>query len=332
VLTLLMLVSLALPVHNEATTIQSQFPHSQQQTAVAVMLAESSGNPDAIGPYGEKGLFQLMSAPSCWRDTLCNVRAAAALWRERGWEPWTTYTSGRYKAFLGQASGLLADGSGSAAGGSSPQRVSSSTVSPMHAGTCQQLQPGKASFGLLGPGSKGALVQRVQSTLKISVDGTYGPKTLASVTSIQHTGGVQVDGVVGRQTACVLKLGERVHAPLRTRVPSVPHRPDSSVVSIAKRYLGIPYVWGGASASGMDCSGFTMLVYREALGLSLPHFSGSQPAYGTKVSNPSPGDLVYWPGHVAIFYGNGYVIGARHSGAPSAIYRLYGAPTFYRMG
>jgi len=103
------------------------------------------------------------------------------------------------------------------------------------------------------------------------------------------------------------------------------------VLAAARSLLGIPYSLGGSDSDGIDCSGFTMRAY-AVVGKKLPHASWLQPLYGTKVSNPQPGDLVKWPyKHVAIYLGNGKVIGARKSGTVSQIYDLYDTPVFYRM-
>jgi peptidoglycan DL-endopeptidase CwlO len=89
------------------------------------------------------------------------------------------------------------------------------------------------------------------------------------------------------------------------------------VVGIAMRYLGTPYVWGGASPSGFDCSGFTMYVYAQ-VGVSLPHSSYAQYGMGVSVSRSQlqPGDLVffYGLGHVGIYIGGGQYIHAPHTG------------------
>ena len=89
------------------------------------------------------------------------------------------------------------------------------------------------------------------------------------------------------------------------------------VVGIAMRYLGTPYVWGGASPSGFDCSGFTMYVYAQ-MGVSLPHSSYAQYGMGVAVSQSDlqPGDLVffYGLGHVGIYIGGGNYIHAPHTG------------------
>jgi peptidoglycan DL-endopeptidase CwlO len=89
------------------------------------------------------------------------------------------------------------------------------------------------------------------------------------------------------------------------------------VVGIAMRYLGTPYVWGGASPSGFDCSGFTMYVYAQ-VGVSLPHSSYAQYGMGVPVSQSDlqPGDLVffYGLGHVGIYIGGGSYIHAPHTG------------------
>ncbi len=95
--------------------------------------------------------------------------------------------------------------------------------------------------------------------------------------------------------------------------------PYSSVVSIATRYLGVPYVWGGASPSGFDCSGFVMYVFAQ-VGVSLPHYTVAQWDYSNAVYVPrselEPGDLVFFDGlgHVGIYVGNGQFIHAPHTG------------------
>ncbi len=87
--------------------------------------------------------------------------------------------------------------------------------------------------------------------------------------------------------------------------------------SVAARYLGIPYRWGGASPSGFDCSGFVMYVYAQ-LGISLPHYAVAQYALGSAVSRDElqPGDLVFFDGlgHVGIYIGGGQFIHSPHTG------------------
>jgi cell wall-associated NlpC family hydrolase len=83
------------------------------------------------------------------------------------------------------------------------------------------------------------------------------------------------------------------------------------------QYLGVPYVWGGASPSGFDCSGFTMYVYAQ-VGVSLPHNAAAQYGMGSPVSmgQLQAGDLVffYGLGHVGIYIGGGQFIHSPHTG------------------
>ena len=91
------------------------------------------------------------------------------------------------------------------------------------------------------------------------------------------------------------------------------------VVQKAVQYLGVPYLWGGASpTSGFDCSGLCMYVYKQ-FGISLPHYSGSMATYGTAVAKADlqPGDLIffYTPiSHVGMYVGGGMMINAPRSG------------------
>jgi cell wall-associated NlpC family hydrolase len=110
----------------------------------------------------------------------------------------------------------------------------------------------------------------------------------------------------------------------------VPAARYSGVVGIAMQYLGTQYVWGGASPSGFDCSGFVMYVFAQ-IGISLPHYTVAQYNYPNSVSvsrsQLQPGDLVFFAGlgHVGIYVGNGQFIHAPHTGDVVRIDSLSGS-------
>jgi peptidoglycan DL-endopeptidase CwlO len=108
--------------------------------------------------------------------------------------------------------------------------------------------------------------------------------------------------------------------------PAAPSR-YGGVVGIAMQYLGIPYVYGGSTPSGFDCSGFVMYVYSQ-VGVSLPHNAAAQYGYGTPVdrSQLQPGDLVFFNGlgHNGIYIGGGNFIHSPHTGDVVKISSLSG--------
>jgi cell wall-associated NlpC family hydrolase len=99
------------------------------------------------------------------------------------------------------------------------------------------------------------------------------------------------------------------------------------VVGIAMQYLGVPYVWGGSSPRGFDCSGLVSYVFAQ-IGVSVPHSSYAQFGMGTAVSisDLQPGDLVFFAGasHVGIYIGGGQFIHAPHTGDVVKISSLSG--------
>ncbi len=103
------------------------------------------------------------------------------------------------------------------------------------------------------------------------------------------------------------------------------------LVGYAKRFIGTPYVWGGSSPAGFDCSGFTSYVYAR-FGVQMAHYTGAQYAAYRKVARGAlqPGDLVFFAGlgHEGIYIGGGRFIHSPSSGGSVRIDRL--ADGWYR--
>lgn len=114
---------------------------------------------------------------------------------------------------------------------------------------------------------------------------------------------------------------------------------SGSVVSLAVKLASahIPYVYGGNTTSGMDCSGLVQYVFKYADGVSLPHNTVAQEAYVSKhsVASAQPGDILFWgiPGntyHDAIYIGNNQYVAAPHTGSNVQIQTIssYFMPSF----
>ena len=105
--------------------------------------------------------------------------------------------------------------------------------------------------------------------------------------------------------------------PVQEVLAPAPDARYGGVVGIAMQFLGIPYVWGGSSPSGFDCSGFSMYVYAQ-MGVSLPRVAAAQYSVGTAVSRDQlqAGDLVFFNGlgHMGIYIGGGQFIHSPHTG------------------
>ena len=114
--------------------------------------------------------------------------------------------------------------------------------------------------------------------------------------------------------------------------PSYSYGGASTAIATAMTYLGVPYVWGGESYGGVDCSGLTMLAW-ESAGVDLPHLSRAQYGYGTHVSlgDMEAGDLIFWSSdgtqsgiyHVAMYLGDGQMIEAPTFGVPVRVTGVY---------
>ena len=137
-------------------------------------------------------------------------------------------------------------------------------------------------------------------------------------------------GVVTADQAVTAPTGAQAGRP----AVAVANPSGSSIVGTALAYRGVPYVSGGTTPDGWDCSGFVQYVYAEA-GIALPRTTYAQAAAGTLVSaaEAQPGDIVYYGYHVGIYAGDGMMIDAGNPGTGTVYREVWGAPIGYiRVG
>jgi peptidoglycan DL-endopeptidase CwlO len=179
---------------------------------------------------------------------------------------------------------------------------------------------------------KAAQKQRIQSQLASrrqllsSIKGEIQRfKAAEAVQQRQFEAAAQSRLSSGTQIATTEGVGISASTPEGSTV--APPNVHGGVVGIAMRYLGVPYVWGGSTPRGFDCSGLVAYVFAQ-IGVSLPHSSYSQFGMGTAVSisQLQPGDLVFFTGasHVGIYIGGGQFIHAPHTGDVVKISSLSG--------
>ena len=176
--------------------------------------------------------------------------------------------------------------------------------------------PWRASARLL----TAPLVLTVLVTAQVAGPAEASPVRPASTPSVTVAEQQQVrseglrDYVVAREAAAERRerqeRRERAAAERREREAAAI---GQRIVAAAAAQAGKPYVYGATGPGAFDCSGLTGWAY-AAVGISLPRSSSAQAAVMTPVSDPQPGDLVYMPGHIGIYAGNGMMWHAPHSG------------------
>jgi cell wall-associated NlpC family hydrolase len=153
----------------------------------------------------------------------------------------------------------------------------------------------------------------------------------AGAATVTTTGGVQVivDGAATPAPAHRPHPHPKPQAARRTAVPTGSPQ-GNALARYALAFVGTPYVWGGTSPRGFDCSGFVYYVYAES-GIGIPRTADLQWNAGRPVSDPEPGDLLffqtydYGASHVAIYLGNGWFVQAI---APDVHISNFNAPYF----
>ena len=168
-------------------------------------------------------------------------------------------------------------------------------------------------------GDEGSEIAELQGQLielgyDLVADGAFGPAMADAVKSFQASQGIKPDGMIGPETYTAL-LGRDM--PDISRGSNIISR---RIISHALQYLGVPYVFGGTTPYGFDCSGYVQYVFAKA-GISLPRTADVQYEVGMPVSTAEliPGDVVffttytYGASHVGIYLGEGNFVHASSS-------------------
>ncbi|WP_010283936.1 C40 family peptidase [Bacillus timonensis] len=194
----------------------------------------------------------------------------------------------------------------------------------------------------LSVGDEGPAVKQIQSKLQKLrfysglVDGKFENVTEASVKAYQKKFKLEANGLATDETIDHIMKNKNVRglsikkATVVTAQPKSSNNPenneattetiepppvDAGVISIAMNYIGVPYVWGGTTPNGFDCSGFLQFVYAQK-GVTVSRTVSGIWSQGASVSTPSVGDLVFFqtykpgPSHAGIYLGNNKFIHA----------------------
>ena len=157
-------------------------------------------------------------------------------------------------------------------------------------------------------------VQLVDLGYDVVADGEFGPATVDAIKEFQTIQGIEPDGLIGPAT---------YEALLGRDMPDIQHSTSvlaSRIVQTSMQYIGVPYVFGGTTPYGFDCSGYVRYVFAQA-GVTLPRMADEQYYYGTPIATSElrAGDLVffstytYGPSHVGIYLGDNSFINASSS-------------------
>jgi cell wall-associated NlpC family hydrolase len=177
-------------------------------------------------------------------------------------------------------------------------------------------------------------IQQIQSQisqLQASQAGSSGAATGAAFATT-------LDKASAASATADVAATESALAPVDTVAPT---DSEQAVVTEARKYLGLPYVWGGTSITkGVDCSGLVQSVYKS-LGYNLPRLTADQARSGRPIASMAdaqPGDLIAWNNssrnngadHIAIYIGNGKMIEAPHTGAQVRLVDVPSTPDYIR--
>lgn len=158
---------------------------------------------------------------------------------------------------------------------------------------------------------------------KIAKDTQESKQIAPTAEDINETNAAYQKAVQAAVQASEIKAAEQAKAEQakKAAAAALMREDRSKIIPEATKHLGVPYVWGGKTPSGFDCSGFTNYVYQQVYGINIGSYTVPQESAGKQigVQEAKPGDLIFWGEqgstyHVGIFAGNNHYIHAPQSG------------------
>lgn len=240
---------------------------------------------------------------------------------------------------LGLGAGTVTATSASANGGpEAPTTTESAPTTTESAPAPTQSDSGESTFSdIVEKGDTGDVVEDIQDEVGVSTDGVFGSETEQAVKAFQSDHGLAADGIVGSDTAAEMGLtgsgstdsdsgstetssdaattesADSTESAGAQSVSTSSTGSSSDIVDTARGLVGSPYEYGGTSPEGgFDCSGFVAYVM-EQHGKELPRTASAQQDAATPVSDPQPGDVVFFGDnayHNGIYAGDGKIIDA----------------------
>ncbi|MED1563834.1 hypothetical protein AJ85_17985 [Alkalihalobacillus alcalophilus ATCC 27647 = CGMCC 1.3604] len=225
-----------------------------------------------------------------------------------------------------------------AGGQAPPQNSNSGSSSKPKEETATPAPPSNIANGIYRVGSSGNAVTELQAQLRSvgvfnqNPTGYFGKDTEASVRAFQRSHNLTVDGIAGPQTLAKLRevatnqggqqqTGSGNSGNSGGSSTTSPAAFVTNLIAEASLHIGVPYLWGGTTTSGFDCSGYIQYVFKQQ-GVNLTRTVATQWNAGTAVSQPSVGDVVFFetytsgPSHNGIYIGNNQFI---HSGSSTGV-------------
>ena len=183
------------------------------------------------------------------------------------------------------------------------------------------------NIGLVSSASNALPVLSETDNVDVNTEGTYDVKEAAEKAA-EEEAARQAEEQAAAQAAAEAQAQSQTAAAAGSAVSGytggISASTGSAIADYALTLVGSPYVYGGTSPAGFDCSGFTQYVFAQ-FGISLPRTAEAQSACGTQVpaSEAQPGDLVTYNGHAALCIGNGMIVNALNPSSGVAVCSMY---------